>query len=132
MASVFTRRVIAYILDIFVISSVMWILAYLCYMMINPYETYGVYKNFAMIVPILIIFYFVLCEKLMGATIGKSLMYLQVRSRNGARISWAQAIVRNLTKIYWFPVIFDWLVGKFLRTDRLFGAITRTVVINEL
>ncbi len=101
-------------------------------MMINPYETYGVYKNFAMIVPILIIFYFVLCEKLMGATIGKSLMYLQVRSRNGARISWAQAIVRNLTKIYWFPVIFDWLVGKFLRTDRLFGAITRTVVINEL
>ena len=74
---------------------------------------------------------FILCEKLANATIGKSLMYLQVRSRNGARISWIQAIVRNISKIYWFPIIFDWLLGKFLRTDRIFNNISRTVVIND-
>ena len=58
-------------------------------------------------------------------------MYLQVRSRNGAKISWIQAILRNITKVYWVPIIFDWLIGKLLRTDRLFGAISKTVVIND-
>ena len=67
----------------------------------------------------------------MSATIGKSLMFLQVKSKNGADISWIQAIVRNLTKIYWFPIIFDWLIGKFLRSDRLFNTITRTIVVND-
>ena len=74
---------------------------------------------------------FVLCEKFMGATVGKSLMYLQVRSKNGAKISWPQAIVRNLTKIYWVPIVFDWLIGKLLKTDRILNNITRTIVIDE-
>ena len=75
---------------------------------------------------------FVLCEKFFGATVGKSLMYLQVKSKNGADISWPQAIVRNLTKIYWFPIIFDWAIGKALNTDRILNNITKTIVIDEL
>ena len=64
--------------------------------------------------------------------LGKALMYLQVRSRNGARINWAQSLVRNLTKIFWFPIIFDWALGRvFGANDRLFGAITKSVVMNE-
>lgn len=76
--------------------------------------------------------YFVMCEKVKGATVGKALLYLQVRSRNGAYISWAQAIVRNLTKIYWVPIVFDWAIGKLLKKDRIFSDFTRTVVIDEL
>ena len=79
----------------------------------------------------LILIYFVLTEKLFGASIGKSIMHLQVKSQNGANISWIQAIVRNLTKIYWIPIIFDWLIGKILRTDRLLNNITRTVVVAD-
>ena len=75
--------------------------------------------------------YFVLTEKLFAASVGKSLMYLEVKSSNGADISWIQAIVRNLTKIYWVPIIFDWIIGKILRTDRLFNSITRTTVVND-
>ena len=102
MASVFTRRVIAYILDFFVVSAFM--------------------------------LYFIVLEKSKGATVGKALMYLEVRSRNGARINWAQAIVRNLSKIYWIPVIFDWLIGKLLGAgnNRFLGSVTKTVVIDEL
>ena len=59
-------------------------------------------------------------------------MYLQVVSNNGRDISWPQAIVRNLTKIYWFPILFDWLIGKILKKDRILNEITRTVVIDEL
>ena len=132
MVSLFTRRVIAYVLDFFVVSAFMWIVSYLCSLMINPNNIYGLYQYFPVVVPILIIVYFVCCEKIKGATVGKALMYLQVRSRNGAYINWAQAIVRNLTKINWVPIIFDWAIGKILKKDRILGHITRTVVVDEL
>ena len=133
MASVFTRRVIAYILDFFVVSAFMWIVSYLCYLLMNPYETYSVYQFFPIILPIIILLYFILLEKTKGDTVGKALMYLEVRSRNGARINWPQAIVRNLSKIYWVPIIFDWAIGKIFKSNnRILGDITKTVVIDEL
>lgn len=132
MVSVFTRRVVAYIMDFFVVSAFMWIVTYFLSVIINPNDIYSVYFVIPYIVPILIFVYFVLCEKFAGATVGKSLMYLQVKSNNGADLSWPQAIVRNLTKIYWVPIIFDWAIGKILKTDRLFNNITRTVVVNEI
>ena len=134
MASKFTRRIIAYVLDFFVVSAFMWILAYLCYFIMNPYETGSIYQYFPYLLPILILVYFIFLEKTKGATVGKALMYLEVRSRNGARINWAQAIVRNITKIYWVPIIFDWIIGKLLGAgnNRLLGSITKTVVVDEL
>lgn len=132
MASIFTRRVVAYVLDFFVVAAIMWIVSYLLYFIMNPYETYKVYMYFPYVAPVLGFLYFVVCEKTKDATIGKALMYLQVRSRNGARINWAQSLVRNLTKIFWFPIIFDWALGRvFGANDRLFGAITKSVVMNE-
>ena len=130
--SVFSRRVIAYIMDFFVVSAFMWIVSYLCSLVINPYYSYTVYQFFPFVVPILIMVYFVYCEKFYGASVGKSLMYLQVRSKNGAKISWPQAIVRNISKIYWFPIIFDWAIGRALNTDRVLNNITKTVVVDEL
>ena len=131
MATIFTRRIIAYVLDFVVVSAIMWIVSYLVFSLIGPTNVYSVYQFLPYIIPFLILIYFILCEKFMSATIGKSLMFLQVKSKNGADISWIQAIVRNLTKIYWFPIIFDWLIGKFLRSDRLFNTITRTIVVND-
>ena len=97
----------------------------------TPSTVYSVYQYLPYFSAIIILAYFVLCEKFFGASVGKAIMYLQVKSKNGADISWPQAIVRNLTKIYWVPIVFDWLIGKFLKTDRLLNNITRTVVINE-
>lgn len=131
MATVFTRRVIAYIIDFFVMSALMWIVSFLLFSAIGHEGFYSVYQTLIYVVPVLIFLYFVLCEKFMGATVGKALMYLQVRSKNGAKISWPQALVRNLTKIYWVPIIFDWLIGKLLKTDRILNNITRTIVIDE-
>ena len=132
MASLFTRRVIAYVLDFFVVSAFMWIVSYLCYLVNTPTGIHDVYQVFPFIVPILIMVYFSVLEKIQGATVGKALMYLKVRSRNGAMITWPQAIVRNLTKIYWIPIIFDWAVGRILKHDRILAKITRTVVVDEL
>ncbi len=77
--------------------------------------------------------YFTVLEKTKGSSVGKSLMYLRVLSRNGYRISWLQAVIRNLTKIFWFPIIFDWAIGRILkRNDRILGYFTKTVVVNEI
>ncbi|WP_294006160.1 RDD family protein [uncultured Methanobrevibacter sp.] len=130
MVSIFSRRVIAYIIDFFVVSAFMWIVSYLISLVMGSNNP--VYHYFIYVVPILIMIYFVLCEKIEGATVGKALLYLQVRSQNGAYMSWAQAIVRNLTKIYWIPIIFDWGIGKLMKTDRLFNSITKTAVFDEL
>lgn len=130
MASIFSRRVVSYVLDFIVVSAIMWILSYLVFLVMGPSNVYTVYQYLPYSVPFLIWIYFILTEKFMGASIGKAIMNLEVRSNNGARISWPQAIVRNITKIYWIPIIFDWLVGKLLKTDRVLNNITRTVVIN--
>ena len=130
MVSVFSKRIVAYFADFFVVSAFMWILSYLLSLVLgvnNP-----IYQYFIYVVPVLIMVYFVLCEKLVGASVGKSLMYLQVMSQNGANISWSQALVRNLTKIYWIPIIFDWAIGKILKKDRFFNTISKTVVVDEL
>lgn len=132
MATVFTRRIIAYVLDFFVVSAVMWIIAYLLSLIFSPMEINSVYSVFPYLAPVLGFIYFVTLEKAKGATIGKSLMYIEVRSRNGSNINWPQAIVRNITKIYWVPIIFDWIIGRIMKTDRLFGNLTKTVVVNML
>ena len=132
MATVFSKRIIAYILDFFVVSAIMWLFSYILFRIMTPMDTYNVYQYFIYVVPVFIFVYFVLCEKLFGASVGKGIMNLQVKSKNGARISWAQSIVRNLTKIYWVPIIFDWLFGKVLNTDRILNNITRTTVVDDI
>ena len=130
MATVFTRRIIAYVLDFFVVSAFMWVLSYLLSLIINPLDIGGTYGFFTILAPVLGFVYFVFLEKVKGSTIGKALMYLEVKSARGSNINWAQSIVRNLTKIYWIPIIFDWLIGRIMNTDRLFGNITKTFVVN--
>ena len=133
MASLFTKRIAAYLADFFVVSAFMWIVSFVLYLVMNPYSMNSIYYYFPFVVPILIMVYFIICEKYKGATVGKALLYLQVRSNNGEYISWTQAIVRNLTKIYWVPIIFDWAIGKILgKKDRILNSITKTRVFDEL
>lgn len=129
MATIFTRRVIAYVIDFLAVSALMWILSFFLFSILGPKNVYSVYQYLPWFIALFGFVYFVLCEKLFGASIGKAIMNLEVRSKNGARISWLQALVRNLTKIFWIPIVFDWLIGKLLKTDRILNNITRTVVI---
>ncbi|WP_405305954.1 RDD family protein [Methanobrevibacter sp.] len=131
MATVFTRRVVAYVLDFLVVSAVMWIISFFLFGLFGPKNVYNAYQFLPFLVAIFGFLYFVLCEKILGASVGKAIMKLEVRSKNGARISWLQALVRNLTKIFWVPIIFDWIIGKFLKTDRILNNITRTIVVND-
>ena len=133
MATVFTRRIIAYVLDFFVVSSFMWIVSYLWSMFLNYNNMFAIYQYFPYVVPVIGIIYFVFCDKVKGSSVGKALMYLRVVSVNGFSITWSQAIIRNLTKIYWFPIIFDWAIGRVLgKSDRILNVFSKTKVVNDL
>ncbi len=128
--SLFSKRVVAYIADFFVVSSFMWIISYILSLFLSPYVVFDIYGFFPYVVPVLIMVYFTICEKIKGSTVGKALMYLEVRDIRDYRITWAQAFARNLSKIYWIPIIFDWGIGKLLKKDdRILDSITNTTVV---
>ncbi|SFL81022.1 RDD family protein [Methanobrevibacter olleyae] len=135
----FLKRVVAYILDFFVVSAFMWIISYFAYFFINYLNMFQIYHYFVFILPILILTYFTILEKNLGATVGKRLMFIEVkttipkRERTGRdySITYSQGLIRSISKIYWFPIIFDVILGKFTGKTRLLDGITRTTVIEE-
>lgn len=133
MASIFVKRTIAYLADFFVVSAFMWIISFILSIIANPYSIYQIYHYFVYVIPILSLVYFVFLEKTKGSTVGKALMYIEVKSRNGYEITYQQAIVRNLSKIYWFPILFDWAIGKILKNDdRILDTLSNTVIVEEI
>ena len=135
----FLKRTIAYILDFFVVSAFMWIISYFAYFFINYFNMFQIYHYFVFILPVIILLYFTILEKNLGATIGKRLMFIEVKSvvpRRGKlgrdySITYRQALIRSLSKIYWFPIIIDVILGKITGKTRLLDGITRTTVVEE-
>jgi uncharacterized RDD family membrane protein YckC len=61
-----------------------------------------------LIVIVLLVAYFTLAEGAFGRTLGKALLGIEVRrARDGAQITWGQAVMRNLLRIVdMFPAIY--------------------------
>ena len=135
----FLKRTIAYILDFFVVSAFMWIISYFAYFFINYFNMFQIYHYFVFILPVIILLYFTILEKNLGATVGKRLMFIEVKSTVPKRgrlgrdysITYTQALIRSLSKIYWFPIIIDVILGKITGKTRLLDGITRTTVVEE-
>ena len=135
----FLKRTIAYILDFFVVSAFMWIISYFAYFAINYFNMFQIYHYFVLILPILILLYFTILEKNLGATVGKRLMFIEVKASVPRRgrlgrdysITYSQALIRSLSKIYWFPIIIDVILGKITGKTRLLDGISRTTVVEE-
>ena len=135
----FLKRTIAYILDFFVVSAFMWIISYFAYFFINYFNMFQIYHYFVFILPVIILFYFTILEKNLGATIGKRLMFIEVQATVPRRgklgrdysLTYSQALIRSLSKIYWFPIIIDVILGKITGKTRLLDGITRTTVVEE-
>ena len=137
--SLFLKRTIAYILDFFVVSAFMWIISYFAYFAINYFNMFQIYHYFVLILPILILLYFTILEKNLGATVGKRLMFIEVKASVPRRgrlgrdysITYSKALIRSLSKIYWFPIIIDVILGKITGKTRLLDGISRTTVVEE-
>jgi len=138
--NLFTKRIVAYILDFFVVSAFMWIASYIAYFAINYYNMFQIYHYFVFILPIICLIYFTVLEKNIGATVGKRIMFIEVKStrvhtRRLSRdnsITYMQAFIRSLSKIYWFPIILDVILGLISGNTRILDKISRTTVVEEV
>ena len=133
MVSMMVKRTVAYILDFLVVSAFMWPISYLLYLFVNPVMRYQIFNYFIVVAPILIIIYFTFFEKLRGTTVGKMLMFIEVEDEKGGPITYRQAIIRSVSKLWWFPIVFDYLIGLLYGTkdERLLGQLSHTKVVEE-
>jgi uncharacterized RDD family membrane protein YckC len=74
-------------------------------------DWYAWWLLFPLIYGIFALLYFVIMEMMMGATIGKKILGLQVQMTNGSKITFDKSFIRNISKLYAIFLILDWLVG---------------------
>ena len=141
------RRTIAFIIDFLILSPILLIFFVLplVYFFPEPLETVDKRLMFAFVelvlgIPtlILMLLYFTFLEKTFGLTIGKKLLGLLVIDESGIRITWSQAILRNLTKtpITGQFLVFDVIIGIFsektkIQKQRVFDLVSGTIVIKQ-
>lgn len=83
---------------------------------------------------IIVFAYFIVLEATQGATLGKMALGLRVVKTNGAPITWADSIIRNLLRI--IDGLFGYLVGAILiwtspLKQRLGDRAAHTVVVRR-
>ena len=88
----------------------------------------AVLGGFAFVYGIIFVLYFSVAESVWGASIGKHLFNLRVKSKTGSNPTFGEAFVRNISKIYWLLLLLDVVVGLALSkgyeqkySDRLMG-----------
>lgn len=137
MAGLFKKRALAYIADYFVVTAIMWIIAELLAVVVFPYTAFFIYNYFIILIPIVGMIYFVVLEAKMGTTVGKHLLFLKVVSITNkteyTNISYKQGIIRNISKIYWLPIIIDIIIGRLVGSsnERILGRLSKTEVVME-
>ena len=87
-----------------------------------------------LLIAIIVFAYFIVLEATQGATLGKMALGLRVVKTNGATITWADSVIRNLLRI--IDGLFGYLVGAILiwnspLKQRLGDRAAHTVVVRR-
>ena len=102
---------------------------YIILSIINNQFLLSIYPSIVLI--IVTMCYFTIFEAKTNKTIGKKIAHLYVSDDEGY-MSYKKAFIRNLTKIYWIPLIFDIILGKILNyPSRLFDKLAGTDVYSD-
>ncbi len=110
------RRVIAYVIDWVIVYFVVGLLVILTATSFLVLSGPGVFVAvlagvFSFLAGVILVLYFVAFEVLAGASIGKRVMGLKVVASGGRTPDVTEALVRNVSKIYWLLLILDVIVG---------------------
>ena len=111
--SLWLIRLIAYIIDgiiIFVVTVILGVIAAVAFVATGGLFALGIWLTLGLF-GLLSILYFIILDVAWGATIGKRVMGLKVQTANGAKITFMQSIIRNISKIFWVFLILDWLIA---------------------
>ena len=127
------RRVIAYVIDATIVFFVLLILvaiAIVPFLVLSGPGVFGAILGsvFTFLFGVILFLYFVVFEVLAGASIGKRVMGLKIVASGGRPPNAVEALVRNVSKLYWLLLILDVIVGLAVSktytqkyTDKLMG-----------
>ena len=110
-------RLIALVVDVVIIAVVVGILGligFASFLLSGGIIRTFFFGPFALVAAIIIILYFPVLESVRGATIGKQVLGLKVVSKSGSHPTFGEALIRNVSKIYWFLLLLDVIVGLAL------------------
>jgi uncharacterized RDD family membrane protein YckC len=105
------RRLIAGIIDSILIGIVSWIISVLAAIPALFLGGAFIIGGFAFLHGILFLLYAAFLEYSRGATIGKQIMNLKVRTTTGTTVSLYQTLIRNISKIHWILWLIDTIIG---------------------
>jgi len=127
------RRVIAFVIDaliVYFVVGLLVILAAASFLVLSGPGVFGAVLGgvFTFLAGVILVLYFVAFEVLAGASIGKRVMGLKVVASGGRAPNAVEALVRNVSKLYWLLLILDIIVGLAVSksytekyTDKLMG-----------
>ncbi|MFW9992292.1 MAG: RDD family protein [Candidatus Odinarchaeota archaeon] len=145
----YADRVIAYLVDVFIqaigimLGTIIWVMA-----VIGPYLFTGdqdlsrsqipavLLTLFFILIPYVLLWewgYFILFEKVLSRTPGKALLGLTVCDESGVRLTWSQAIMRNLSKLQSSILLVEVIIGIAQENDfqRPLDIVAKTIVIRK-
>jgi uncharacterized RDD family membrane protein YckC len=142
-ASPFWKRLVAYIIDVFIVSVIIVKPFMNKFESIEPSSITEVFSSFStmfskeiilssLVIAILTLFYWTFLEYKFGQTVGKVLMRTQVSSVNRKKLTLTQIITRNVTKLSSFLLILDTIYLLVKRNDQRFtDTLAKTTVTEE-
>ena len=126
------KRFEALIIDMIIVTLFTYLvdnILYIILALLNIPVTLAFYPYIVLVVVTMA--YFTGFEAKTNKTIGKKMTNLYVSDEDGY-MSYEKAFVRNITKLYWIPLIFDVILGIALkRPSRLFDSFVGTDVYSN-
>jgi len=140
-------RIFAFFIDFFILSSLLliFVIIPIFYLFQDPINTVDkkilfLGLNILVGIPtlIFIISYFTILEKIYSSTIGKKIFGLKVVDETGIRLTWSQALIRNITKVPFTGqfLVFDVLIGIYSEKtrknkQRVLDLVAGTIVVKQ-
>ncbi len=130
METITKKRIVAFILDFLIITSIIWILNTIIYPLVIVTGIYGIFNYSLIFLAIVIMAYFTYLEKSKTSTLGKNIMGIHVEAEQG-ELTYHKTFIRNLSKILWFPLVLDLIGGLLLKNGsiRLLDKYAKTKVV---
>ncbi|MGD9109112.1 MAG: RDD family protein [Gammaproteobacteria bacterium] len=128
------KRILGGVIDVIVLVVFMFVYFRVFGTKIDATNTYHIQGGFAWLMYLIMLFYFVVLEKITGKTIGKYIAKTKVVNQNGQLMSWWQSLVRNLMRIIdglFFYLVAVIAIASSSKNQRLGDMVVRTYVIND-
>ncbi len=128
----FFKRTEAFIIDSIVVFLFIALVNNLLYILLAYLNIQAVLAYYPYVITIIVTMaYYTIFEAETNKTIGKRILGLYVSDEYGY-MSYTKAFVRNLTKLFWIPIIFDVIIGRLLNyPSRLFDKFVGTDVYSD-